>query len=61
MLQKVSHQQFFSDIYTNNLDVHPTIVTRFPYTSEWKFHRRLGQPLYGKTVETVKGGRSISL
>jgi len=50
-LRPVTKDQFFAPIYRDKLDVHPSIVTNFPYTSEWRFHRRLGAPLYGKTVD----------
>jgi hypothetical protein len=53
----VSKDEFYRRIYEGGLDVHPSIVTRFPFTSDWKFHRRLGQPLFGRSVQRVEGGR----
>ena len=50
-LRPATKEQFFAPIFRDKLDVHPSIVTGFPYTSEWRFHRQLGAPLYGKTVD----------
>jgi hypothetical protein len=55
-LKQVSRDEFLASIYANNLDVHPTIVTAFPYTSEWRFHRQIGKPLWGKTIDRVERG-----
>jgi hypothetical protein len=52
-MREVSKDEFFATV--GPLDVHPTIVTRFPYTSEWRFHRQLGAPLFGKTVGRMDG------
>lgn len=52
---KVSKEAFYKPIYDKRLDVHPSIVTSFPYTSIWKFTRN-GGTVYGKTVDVVEGG-----
>lgn len=58
-MKEVSKAEFFAPIYANNLDVHPTIVSdRYPYTSEWRFPRRPGRPLYGKTVDRVESNQT---
>ena len=56
-MRKVTKEQFFAPIYAKNLDVHPRIVTGFPYTSSWEFHRQVNRAVYGKTVDRVEGGR----
>lgn len=56
-MKQVSKGEFFAPIYARNLDVHPYIVNeRHPYTEEWRFPRRPGRPLYGKTVDRIEGG-----
>lgn len=56
-MRKVTKEQFFAPIYAKNLDVHPRIVTSFPYTSSWEFHRQTDRAVYGKTVDNVDRGR----
>lgn len=56
-MREVSEKEFYRPIFDKGLDVHPTIVSGFPYTSEWRFPRQIGTPLYGKTVDRVEGGR----
>lgn len=60
MMHLVSKADFFKPIYDNGLDVHPSIVSRFPYTSEWRFHRKLSAPLYGKTVDRLERGMIVT-
>ena len=60
-LRPVTKEQFFAPIFRDQLEVHPSIVTRFPFTSEWRFHRQLGVPLYGKTVDRVEGGVTVTV
>jgi hypothetical protein len=55
-LHEVTRDEFLATIFADGLDVHPTIVSRFPYTSEWRFHRQLGAPLYGMTIDMVEDG-----
>lgn len=60
-MRQVSKEEFFKPIYDKGLDVHPTIVSSsFPYTSEFRFHRQPGTPVYGKIVDRRDGGRTIS-
>ncbi len=59
-MKQVTKEEFFAPIYADGLDVHPSIVTKFPYTSVWRFHRRLGEPLYGKTVDKFDGGKTTT-
>lgn len=55
-MRQVSKEEFFKPIYDKGLDVHPSIVTKYPYTSIWNFHRKFGEPAYGKTVDRVERG-----
>ena len=59
-MKQVSKDEFFRRICDGGLDVHPSIVTGSPYTSEWRFHRLLGQPLFGKSVERIEGGLIVT-
>lgn len=60
-MRQVSQDEFFKPIYDKGLDVHPSILPgRFPYTSEFRFHRQHNTPIYGKIVDRVEGGRTIS-
>lgn len=59
-MRQVTREEFFAPIYAEGLDVHPTIISRFPYSSEWRFPRKLGEPLYGKTVETIEKAEIIT-
>ena len=59
-LRQVTREEFFAPIYAKGLDVHPSIVTaHYPYTSEWRFHRQFGTPLFGKTVGRIEGGLAV--
>lgn len=53
---EVSKEEFFDAINKGKLDVHPTIVSSFPYTSLWKFQRTMSRAVFGKTVDSVDGG-----
>lgn len=55
-MREVTKEEFFKPIYDGGLDVHPEITTRFPYTSVWRFHRQIGRPVFGKTVDRLEGG-----
>lgn len=58
---QVSHDKFFERINSQKLDVQPRIVNdRYPYTASWDFHRLPGRPVYGKTVDRVEGGRTVT-
>ena len=60
-MTKVSKNEFFKRIYEGKLDVHPSIVSaRFPYTSDWKFQRQYGAPLFGRTVDRIEGGLTVT-
>lgn len=60
-LRQVSRDQFFGPIHDRGLDVHPEIVTsRYPYTADWRFHRRPGRPLYGRTVGRIEGAAEVT-
>jgi hypothetical protein len=56
-MRQVTREEFFKRIYSQKLDVHPTIVSGWPYTSNWTFHNQIGRPLYGKTVLYEEAGQ----
>lgn len=56
-MKQVSKEAFFAPIFARNLDVHPEIVSAWPYTSVWTLHRETGRPVYGKTVTRVGAGK----
>lgn len=56
----VGKEEFFRRIRDERLDVHPRIITRFPYTSNWEFHRMPSRPLFGATVDRVEGGKIVT-
>lgn len=56
-MTEATREQFFDAITSRGLDVHPEIVSRFPYTSIWRFIRMPGKPIYGKTVDRLERGR----
>lgn len=58
--RRVTKDQFFAPIYDLGLDVHPDIISRFPYTSEWRHQKRIGRPLYGRTVQRLEGALIVT-
>lgn len=61
-MKQVSRNEFFAAVAASTRDIHPSIVSaKYPYTSEWKFHRELGQPLFGKSVGRKDGGHDYFL
>ena len=59
-MKPVSKEEFFKPIFADGLDVHPSIVSAFPYTSVWEFHRMLRKTAYGKTVDRIEGGKIVT-
>ncbi len=59
-MREVTKDEFFKPIRDKGFDVHPSIVSKFPYTSLWKFPRKFGEPVYGKTVDRKEGGRILT-
>ena len=57
-MKKVSTEEFYKTV--GGLDVHPTIISKWPYTSLWKLHRELGTPVVGKSVVRVDRGVSVT-
>lgn len=61
MMQQVTKARFYGAIFDGGLDVHPTITNdRYPYSSDWKFHRKPGTPLFGRTVDRIEGGQTVT-
>ena len=55
-MKQVSKADFFGPIFANRLDVHPRITNdRWPYRTDWQFHRKPGAPLYGKAIGKTDG------
>lgn len=59
-MRQVSRDEFLKPIFARGLDVHPSIISNFPYTSIWQFHRQMGSPAYGKTVDRVERGQTVT-
>jgi hypothetical protein len=57
---EVTKEEFFKPIFSRKLDVHPSIKTGWPYTSDWEFHNQIGRPVYGKTVLREEGGQILT-
>lgn len=56
MVRQTSKKGFFEPIYAKKLNVHPRIVSQFPYTCEWRFIGQFNSPVYGKTVDRIERG-----
>ena len=56
MMREVTKDQFYAPTYAGNLDLVPSIVGSYPYTSVFRYRANLNQRPYGKIVDAVKGG-----
>jgi hypothetical protein len=55
-LRKVTRDEFFRTLNSQTRDVHPTITNdRYPYTSDWRFHREASRGLFGRSVGRYEG------
>lgn len=60
-MREVSKEAFYAPIYDRWLNVHPNIQpTSFPYTSFWKYQGAAHGKIYGKTVDRVRGGVTVT-
>lgn len=55
-MRRAGKEEFYEPIYRDRLNVHPTIITGFPYTSDWKYQGTLTGKTYGRTVDILIGG-----
>ena len=57
-LREVSKEEFFASV--RNLDVHPRIVSSFPYRSEWRLQRGISRQLIGVTQDYFPPGKKLT-
>lgn len=56
--REVTKEEFYAAM--GPLDVHPQIVTRWPYTAEWRLQWGMKRAVVGKTVITEGRGTLIT-
>lgn len=57
-MRQVSKSEFYAAV--GQLNVHPKIVSGFPYECQWIFLNDPRGPLFGKTVDRVEGGLTVT-
>ncbi|MFC4624195.1 hypothetical protein ACFO1V_02965 [Daeguia caeni] len=57
-MRQVSKGEFYAAV--GKLNVHPKIVSGFPYECQWIFLNDPRGPLFGKTVDRVEGGLTVT-
>lgn len=57
-MKQVSKDEFYKAV--GPLDVHPNIVTKWPYTSEWRLQNDIARTLIGKTVLREERGHVLT-
>lgn len=53
-MRQVTKEEFYAAV--GSLNVHPKIVSGFPYECRWIFLNNPHGPLSGKTVDRIEGG-----
>jgi hypothetical protein len=57
-VRQVSKDEFYKAV--GPLNVHPNIVTGWPYTSEWRLQNDMARTLIGKTILRQEGGQLLT-
>ena len=57
-MTKVSRDEFFKAVARMN--VHPQIVTNYPYTADWRLQSEPMRQPVGRTVDRVDGGSIVT-
>ena len=55
-MREVTKEKFYGPIYATNLNVHPSIVGNYPYTSVFRFLQNPNAQPYGKIADAVEDG-----
>ncbi len=53
-MKKVSRDEFYKTV--GRLNVHPQIMTNYPYTSDWRLQSEPMRQPVGRSVDRVEGG-----
>jgi hypothetical protein len=51
-MKQVAADEFFAALNADPRDIMPTIVSGWPYTSEWRNQKSQQRELFGKTVDS---------
>lgn len=56
-MREVTQAEFYAALKANPADIMPSIVGRYPYTSDWRYVD--SRELWGKSVATIPPGKAL--